>query len=373
MSLDKIAILGAGNLGTANAIDLARKGVSQILIYARNHELVDYINQTRRHPKHFTDVRLPDSIEATCEPERLSEFPYLIIDLHSTGIREVLSQIKRYIADEAVIINDAKGLENGTGKLPLQIAEEELSGIKTTLVARSGWMLAQRIVYGKMCCVAVASADESAALEFARLISGPNFKVQISNDITGTQWAGVMKNPYAISAGFFDGVAERDPEHKDFYSGVKLDYMTMATAEARILAEGLGCDPMTFNRGSRFYAWWTDYYNSSTGDTANRLFGQRIGEGMSPQEAFESVQKEKSRTPEGLHTTRELYSIAQRRGIELPILKNTFEVLFEGKKLEDAVMEVASQLSTKHVVFGELTRQYMMGIAERICMARTGK
>ncbi|GEM_PF-5131074 len=347
MSLDGriIGVLGAGQLGYANAVSLSAKA-ERVILYDRNAFVTDPIEAGRSHPRHFSGLMLPGNVHATASLEEVAAAHILFIDLHSEGIRPVFNQLVHYLKDDAVVVNDAKGLEQGTHKLPLRVVQEALAanGKNATLVARSGWMLAANMVNGNTSYVDVACEDAYAAEEVSRLFSGSRFKARITTDVTGVQLAGIMKNVYAICAGLFDGLAKADPSHSKLYGAAKAIYMAEATAEARQVGILLGARPETFQLNS--YSWGMDYYSSCRYDTLNRLLGEQIGLGMKPDEAYTFVSQVRSRTPEGYHTTRELYDIIFSLQVEMPpILKRTYEALFAGKDVNHSLMDGAVEIS----------------------------
>ncbi|MBI2574937.1 hypothetical protein HYV82_03560 [Candidatus Woesearchaeota archaeon] len=345
MSLDTIAILGAGQLGYANAVSLSAKA-ERVILYDRNAFVTEPIESGRNHPRHFRGLMLPGNAHATTNLEEVAAAHILFIDLHSEGIRPVFNQLVHYLKDGVVVVNDAKGLEQGTHKLPLQVVQEALAanGRNATLVARSGWMLAANMVNGNASYVDVACEDAYAAEEVSRLFSGSRFKARITTDVTGVQLAGIMKNVYAICAGLFDGLAKADPSRSKLYGAAKAIYMVEATAEARQIGILLGARPETFHINS--YAWGMDYYSSCRYDTLNRLLGEQIGLGMKPDSAYKFVSQVRNRTPEGYHTTRELYGIISFLEVKMPpILKHTYEPLFTGKDANQSLMEGAVEIS----------------------------
>ncbi len=356
MGLEKIAILGAGNLGMANALYMARR-VPEIILYDRNEDAVSYLNETRQHKRHFQDLYLPNSVKATSNIKDLEGASLIIVDLHSTGIRSVFQKIAPYLENGVVIVNDSKGLHRG--KFPLQIISEETEGIEAVLAARSGWMLASHIAYeNEFCYAEIASENMGVAEKFAQLTESDHFMVQTSMDVIGVQAAGVLKNTYSIFAGFCDGRSREEAEKAQLHHSIKKEYLEIAKKEATSIAIRLGGKQQTFRFGG--YSWWKDFYNSSYKNTANRRLGELIGMGETPEKALASVQKEKGRVPEGYHSTRELRNITDSN---YPVLNRTYEVLFEGKPVSDAIIEAAYELSNG---FDEFSRALFLSAAETI-------
>lgn len=352
MSLGKIAILGAGQLGCADANYFGER-TSLLTLYDRNPGIVSHINEARQHPVHFPDVNLPYTVRATSSLEALalSQPGLIIVDLHSSGIRPVFRQLAPYLYDGVVIVNHAKGLEPETHKLPLEVVAEEMqkAGKRATLAAVSGWMIARNLVNGGTSYVEVACADDDIAAKLQQLMQSDTLKVKTSRDVIGVQMAGILKNYLSIVAGFFDGMEKANPERRNIYMTYKKHYMEEATEEARRIAVSCGADGQTFGISNRSYAWWRDYSGSCDprNGTINRLLGEFIGRGMTPLAAYRHIRETTGRTPEGYHTVNELYALVSERGLlnEVPILHNTYRAS-TGTGIEEALMDGVTGLAS---------------------------
>ena len=338
-----IAILGAGNLGFANANYLASRA-DRIILYDRNPRLVKQLNTTRHHPIHFPQIALPHNVSAKDQLEEVATARVIFIDIHSAGIRQVFRELRRYLKEGAIIVNDAKGLEEGTHKLPLEVVSEELKKDSAVLAARSGWMLAQNLVNNGLSYVDIACTNGQVAQQLSRLTSGRNLKVHTSQDVLGVQLAGVMKNVYAMCSGLFDGMAKADPAKAGLYRAYKAAYMKIATEEARRIATMFGAHRETFQE--RSYAWEEDYRNSSSKNTVNHLFGEMVGLGMSPHEAYSLVEKARGRKAEGYSAARELHARVREAGIgRTPILDAIYSALFTTTNVQEAIINGAQEIA----------------------------
>ena len=315
MRFKQATILGAGMLGFANARYMSER-LPEIILYEIDPDVSSHIRETRMHKHHFSEIQLPNNVKITSNISDISKSGLIIVDIHSAGIRSTFRELRPYIKPGAVIVNDAKGLEANTHKLPLEIIHEEIED--ATLIARSGWMLAKNIIEGKASYADIACRKQESAEEISRLTSSSTFYNRTSSDVTGVQLAGVMKNVYAILAGFFDGISQADAKGRKKYLQMKEAYMDAATAEAKMIGTALGGKPETFQKNS--YAWGKDFYNSCTQQTSNRLLGEQIGLGMTPLEAFNHVLNKTSKKPEGYHALNELHLMAESKNINAPIL-----------------------------------------------------
>ncbi len=335
-------ILGTGELATANAHYLAGR-VERVVMYGRNAGLVEIINSSRTHPRHFSNVRLPDNVSATTDPEHISTSQLIFVDLHSTGIREVAGQIAPYVQKGTIIVNDSKGLESGTHRLPLEIVAEELHG--AYLVARSGWMPAANLFRGKS-YVDIACTDIAVAEYVSRLVRGSGMHTKTTTDVTGVQLAGCIKNVFLILMGMISGMEEARPYRrvhgpKSPYREARKIANQAATIEAQRIVELLGGNPRTIGRSTHA---WMDFAKSCKYRSLNFFYGYHIGLGTDPDTALDIVTAIRGRRPEGYHTTKELYELTSGP-IKTPILHHTYTALYEGQNAVDAFVEGAQKIA----------------------------
>jgi glycerol-3-phosphate dehydrogenase (NAD(P)+) len=148
-------------------------------------------------------------------------------------------------------------------------------------------------------------------------ISGATLRVYTTEDLAGAEFAGSLKNIYAIAAGCSDGLRLGD--------NAKAALITRAVAEMVRVGRSLGARPETF------------YGLSGIGDlvatchgqwSRNREFGQKIGEGRTVEELLEG----RRTIVEGYETTRAFSELCARKGIEAPILSEMHAILFGGRR-----------------------------------------
>ena len=121
-----VAVIGAGSWGTALAIVLA-ENCQQVTLWARREELCREIRQTRENKAYLPGVTLPKNITVTSDLERAvyqKEAIVLVVPSHT--VRTIARQLAPYINNCPLIINCAKGLEEGSHCRMSEILEQEL-------------------------------------------------------------------------------------------------------------------------------------------------------------------------------------------------------------------------------------------------------
>ena len=180
----------------------------------------------------------------------------------------------------------------------------------------------------------LARGERAAAerLEHAELVQdlfmNPRFRVYTSNDPIGTEICAALKNVIALCAGCSDGMGCGD--------NTKALLMTRAMAEITRLGEKLGGSRQTFGG----LAGMGDLIVTCTSmHSRNRRAGILIGQGKTPQEAM----KEVGAVVEGYFAALSIHQLSQRAGVEMPISRCAYEVLYEGKQVKNVVTELMTR------------------------------
>lgn len=346
----KVAVLGAGGWGTALASLVATNGRPSWL-WARRPEFAAEVASTRRNERYLAGVRLPDEVHVTSElGEALEGATVVILAVPSHGLRAVLREAVGYCfsgpgasgapgAPDAggggkaprVFASAAKGLEMDSFKRMSQVLAEELpSGPAGPGVAViSGPNFAAEVAKRQPAATVVASPRREWAEEVQDALVSPVFRVYTSPDVVGVEIAGALKNVYAIGTGIADGLG--------LGLNARAAVITRGLAEMTRLGMALGAHPLTFSG----LAGVGDLLLTCTGDLSrNRRAGLAIGRG-------EDLEKYLGSTPmvvEGVRTTAAARDLAARGGVEMPILDQVYQVLFENKPPAEAVADLMTRL-----------------------------
>jgi glycerol-3-phosphate dehydrogenase (NAD(P)+) len=204
--------------------------------------------------------------------------------------------------------------------LPHQVARQILGARPGAVL--SGPTFAKEVGAGLPTAMTVASEDERFAKELALSLSGPNFRAYTQTDIMGVEVGGAVKNVIAIGSGIADGMG--------FGANTRVALITRGLAEMMRLGVKLGAARDTFMG----LAGLGDLVLSCTDDQSrNRRFGMALGRGHSLGEAQSGIHQ----VVEGLLAARAVYAVAQRLSVEMPICREIYRVMHEGKPVRDAV------------------------------------
>jgi glycerol-3-phosphate dehydrogenase (NAD(P)+) len=321
----KIAIIGDGAMGTLCAWILAQAGRETVL-WCRQSQHAAELAQARINVRHLPTVRLPESVEVTGQDAAISQGELIFLAVPSQHLRWVLTRLARHIPASVPVISLAKGIENDTLLRPTEICANLLG--PRLLGVISGPSIADEVARGLPATVVAASSDDGLSRRMQELMSCPFLRVYRNADVVGVELAGASKNIIAIAAGILDGLA--------MGVNAKASLVTRGLAEITRLGMALGAQAETFSGLAGLGDLVTTCFSLSS---RNRSFGQRIGAGLSPEQA----QAEISGVVEGLPTTRSVVALARRYKVEMPISETLYTVLFEGCNPREGISTLMSR------------------------------
>jgi glycerol-3-phosphate dehydrogenase (NAD(P)+) len=327
--MKRIAVIGAGNWGTALAIVAARGG-HDVHIWSRNPSVVDSINREHVNSTYLTDARIPERVRATNEvAEAIDGADMVILAAPSHATRGLLTTMAPWLRSEIIIVSATKGIESETGKRISQIVAEVIPELtKPRFVCLSGPSFAREVVDNHPTAVVAASGDRDASWLVQSELSFDNFRIYTNDDVIGAELGGSVKNVMAIAAGMAAGLG--------FGSNSIAALITRGLAEMTRLASREGAKMETLMG----LAGLGDLVLTCTGSLSrNRHVGQELGKGRSLDEITAGM----SEVAEGVRTTLAVKRLADRLGVELPITNEVHAVLYEGKLASEAVSELMTR------------------------------
>ncbi|WP_347254848.1 NAD(P)H-dependent glycerol-3-phosphate dehydrogenase [Leminorella grimontii] len=325
-----MTVIGAGSYGTALAITLARNGHS-VVLWGHDPEHIDRLQRDRKNQAFLPDVSFPDSLRLESSLEKAvgaSRDILVVVPSHVFG--DVLRQVKPFLRPDARIVWATKGLEADTGRLLQDVAREAL-GNDIPLAVISGPTFAKELAAGLPTAIAVSSSDPHFTEDLQKLLHcGKSFRVYSNPDFIGVQLGGAVKNVIAIGAGMSDGIG--------FGANARTALITRGLAEMSRLGAALGAEPSTFMG----MAGLGDLVLTCTDNQSrNRRFGIMLGEGKSVSEAQALI----GQVVEGYRNTKEVWILAQRYGVEMPITEQIYQVLYAGKNAREAALSLLGRTS----------------------------
>ena len=335
----KAVVVGSGGWGTALSMVLCDNG-HDVTLWSHDPAKAAEMAKTRENSK-LKGVRLPDSLKISGDLNCLKGAELVISATPSFAVRETGKKIAPYLTPETVLVSVSKGIERDTNLRMSQILTE-VTGNICKVAALSGPSHAEEVARGVPTTIVAASARRQDAeyvqdlptgcvsacpdLKVARLVQdafmNDYFRVYTSEDIVGVELSAAMKNVVALACGVCDGMGYQD--------NTKALLMTRAMAELTRLGEKLGGTRQTFGG----LAGMGDLIVTCTSmHSRNRRAGILIGRGKSAQEAMAEV----GAVVEGYYAAESIYQLSQREGVEMPLCRSVYEVLYHGVAVQDVV------------------------------------
>ncbi|MGX0145482.1 NAD(P)H-dependent glycerol-3-phosphate dehydrogenase [Staphylococcus hominis] len=324
--MTKITVFGTGSFGTALANVLAENGHS-VLMWGKNENTVDEINQSHQNKRYLKDVTLIETIKATNQLEQAVNFSDIfLIALPTKAIRDVVTEINQHIKTKKTFIHVAKGIENETFKRVSEMIEDSVSkNHKNGVGVLSGPSHAEEVVIKQPTTVAASSKDERISKLIQDLFMNDYLRVYTNNDLIGVELGGALKNIIAVASGIVTGMGYGD--------NAKAALMTRGLAEISRLGEKLGADPMTFlglgGIGDLIVTCTSTH-------SRNYTLGYKLGKGKTTEEAL----NEMNMVVEGIYTTNSVYHLAKAQNVDMPITNALYKILFEDKPVKDSVKDL---------------------------------
>ncbi|MCZ4296141.1 NAD(P)H-dependent glycerol-3-phosphate dehydrogenase [Vibrio sinaloensis] len=323
-----MTVLGAGSYGTSLAISLARNGAN-VIIWGHEPEHMARLEADRANHEFLPGIEFPDSLIVESDLEKAvqaSRDLLVVVPSHVFGI--VLNNVKPYLREDSRICWATKGLEPETGRLLKDVANEAL-GEGYSLAVLSGPTFAKELAMGMPTAISVASPDANFVADLQEKIHcSKTFRVYANSDFIGMQLGGAVKNVIAIGAGMSDGIG--------FGANARTALITRGLAEMTRLGAALGAQPETFMG----MAGLGDLVLTCTDNQSrNRRFGLALGQGKD----VDTAQQEIGQVVEGYRNTKEVYLLAERMGVEMPIVDQIYQVLYQGKDANLAAKDLLAR------------------------------
>ena len=320
-------VIGAGSWGTALANMLSLRGLN-VQFWGRDAELMAQIRKTRCNERYLPELRLAEDIFVTADLAALQTADMLVFVVPSKAVRATAELVaKSGAASRAcVLVSCAKGIELETGRRMSEMIGESIPGVPLAIL--TGPNHAEEVANKLATAAVVACTDDEIAKAVQHCFTLPFFRTYTSDDIVGAEWAGAMKNPYAIAAGIA--------------LGLKLGDNAIAALVTRALAEMVRLGVAEGGKVETFYGL------SGVGDlmatcysehSRNHRVGLQLGQGRSLEDILSGTRM----VAEGVLNTASLHRAAKQKGVRMPLLDEIYAILHEGKPAKEVMRTLFSR------------------------------
>ncbi len=312
-----VAVIGSGAWGTALAVRLHKNG-HKVTMWTFERDLIPEMEATGTNPR-LPGVMLPKELKISGEYDCVKGCGLVVVACPSFPIRSVCKGFAPYLEEDAVLVSVTKGIENSTLLRMSQVVAQETGREVVVLTGPShAEEVAQEIPTG-----CLAACENKALAEFVQdVFMAESFRIYTSPDAVGAELGAALKNVIALCAGVTDGLGYGD--------NTKAMLMTRGLTEIARLGVSLGANKETFAG----LAGVGDLIVTCTSmHSRNRRAGILIGQGRTPQEAM----KEVGAVVEGYYAAKSAFELAEKLGVDMPIVRAAYAVLYEDKNAAEEV------------------------------------
>lgn len=309
--MSDVAVIGAGAWGTALALQAARAG-RRVALWARDPERAAALDAGRVNPR-LPGISLPGLVCVTGTLPQSAGAMLLAVPMQH--LREVASRLP---SSGVPLVNCAKGVEQATLRLPLEILAAIHPGARTAVL--TGPNFAHEIAAALPAASVIAAGDGELREAIAAALGTPSFRLYGNDDTIGAQVGGAAKNVIAIAAGAVIGAGLGE--------NARAALITRGLAELSRLAVALGGRAETVMGLSGL----GDLLLTCTGSASrNYSLGLALGRG----ETLAAALSARSSITEGVATAPAL--VARAGDVDMPICRAVAALLDGSTTLEQAM------------------------------------
>jgi len=316
----RLAVIGGGAWGTALAI-VARRAGSVPVLWARDPDVVAIINERHENPIFLPEVALDPEITATVDIETaMAGAEAALLAVPAQFLRDIIERLHPYLRPGIPVLHCAKGIETSSLMTMSEIVFEFIPDAPSAVL--SGPTLAVEVARDLPTAVTIASRDASLGRSFMAALGSGRFRPYLSDDPTGAEIGGAVKNVLAIACGVVCGRGLGD--------NARAALITRGLAEMIRLGVAKGGRAETF----RGLSGLGDLVlTCSTTQSRNYALGLALGRGESPS----AILQGRRSVVEGVATSAAVTRLAARLTIEMPISEMVDALLHRGESIDEMI------------------------------------
>lgn len=311
----KIAVLGGGSFGTVLA-NLSASNGFETSLWVRDTEQALRINAEGTNTSYHPELKLSDKIIASESLEQcISGADLILVATPSAIFENIVKRLKPLVKDNMHIVSCTKAIAKNPMRTMTEIISHELETvIGDQFGVLSGPNLAKEIANEKVAGSVIASLNSELKALIKNALESEKFKIYESADVKGVEYAGALKNIYAICCGIGDKLDVGE-------NAIGL-IITRSMTEMSKFAVHKGANPITFLG----LAGMGDLVATCTSKLSrNFSLGRRLAKGDSLEEAKAAI----GQVAEGVRTLEVIYEEANKNNLPMPLVNALHKIVFE--------------------------------------------
>lgn len=324
----KVTIIGSGSWGTALALKTLAGG-NDTTLYCRRPEAAHTMVQNRENKDYLPGVSLPEDLRVVSNLElALKEAKLVLLVTPSTYVRQTVQSIRPYLEAGTILVLCSKGIEGSSAKLLTDVVREETTGLGIYVAALSGPNHAEEISRNLPAASVVAADSMDIAQAVCHTLASPSFRLYASDDVKGVELAAATKNIIALAGGILDGLSLGD--------NAKATLLTRGLHEMTRFGLAQGAKRETY---AGLAGMGDLIATCNSRHSRNRNAGQALAEGQIMADILAGT----NMVVEGFNAVSIVHKIASQKGIDMPITRALYQVLYEGLTPREGLEELMTR------------------------------
>ncbi|GCD79849.1 NAD(P)H-dependent glycerol-3-phosphate dehydrogenase [Schleiferia thermophila] len=326
----KIAVLGGGSMATA-LVKVLSENNETVFWWMRNQEVIEHIQKYGHNPRYLSNaelntenIHISQNIDEICE---LADIIILVIP--SAFLRDAMEKITVDIS-EKIIFSSIKGIVPGVNMIVGEYLNAVLNIPLDNIGVIAGPCHAEEVALERLSYLTLASIDMEHAYVLGSHLSCRYMRIQISDDIYGTEYAAVLKNIYSIAAGICHGLGYGDNFQAVLVSNALREMKRFIKAVHPIKRDIAGSAYM----GDLLVTAYSQF-------SRNRTLGTMVGKGYSVQAAMLEMRM----VAEGYYATELIRNIKKAYDVKMPIANAVYKILYEGKPAAKVIEKLSRKFT----------------------------
>lgn len=317
--MQKVGIIGGGAWGTAIAQTISRAG-NDVLIWARESEVVDSINNKHENEMYLSGVPLLENVKATSSLSAVADTDAIFLVTPAQKLRETLKTIASDAQDGKPLVICSKGVELDTGRLLSDVLEEEVPDAVYAIL--SGPTFAGDLAKGLPGAATIAARDKDVGEQLVSMLGSATFRPYYCEDIIGAQLGGAVKNVIAVACGVVMG--------RGMGESARAALMTRGMVEMGRLGKAMDAQKDTL---LGMCGVGDMMLTCTSMKSRNYSLGVALGEGKT----LDEILGGRNSVSEGVHTAKALVQLAESNAVDMPIAEAVNSFLNEGVSIEETI------------------------------------
>jgi glycerol-3-phosphate dehydrogenase (NAD(P)+) len=340
-----VTILGGGAWGTAIAIHLAKYQSqipnTKITLWVRDASKAIEMIETRKNVQYLSSIELPQNLNITSNwdtavGQARTSKDLIVIATPLSALAEIAEQLCQRTLENNQVIQHwlwlCKGIEANSGKLPHEIVEQVLETQGQTDAIHygvlSGPSFAKEVAQGLPCALTVASQFNDLNEMTQTLFHQKSMRIYVTDDVTGVELGGAIKNVLAIATGIADGL--------ELGLNARAALITRGMNEMSRIGIAMGAKMETFLG----LAGLGDLILTATGELSRN---RKVGLELAKNHSLEEILNQLGHVAEGVRCAQAIERLAQKFHVETPIISAVCDILFRDVKALDVVNKMMSR------------------------------